>query len=140
MNMGKITEIRAWNKFWGTRSKFEAESTSDPYFLLAWPPLQIIAVNFFFFQNWGGETFLESASEIFLSSKGELIFFGDISDRFSDLFPRFSCHFHMELKFVRGQIRSADVLPSCFSCSTFSAFSTFRPERPEMQNAEVPNI
>ena len=93
------------------------DNLDEPFRMLAWPPLQSLAVkkNLFFVQSLGGEKllkFVEGAGEIFLSGlRGANIFFGRVSDRFSDLFRVFQTVFRIDLKVFRGQFRSADMPP-----------------------------
>ena len=70
----------------------------------AWPPLQILAVKKYILlcNFWAVIEFEKSAGKIFLSGKGGLELFGDVSDRFSDPVLRFSCPFPYQINFLIG--------------------------------------
>ena len=84
---------------------------------LAWPPLQSLAVNFFFFwcKFWAVKNFynlLKSAGEIFLSGlRGANNFSNAFRIVFRILFRVFQTVFRIDLKIFRGQFRSADMPP-----------------------------
>ena len=77
--------------------------------LLAWPPLQSLAVNFFFFvQILGGEKLLEFVEKcrwnIFKRPERGYKFFKRVSDHFSDPFSRFSNRFSYRFKSFSGAV------------------------------------
>ena len=92
-------------------------SFSKSPLLLAWPPLQSLAVNkkLFLCEFWAVKNFfilLKSVGEIFLSGlRGAKNFSNAFRIVFRILFRVFQTVFRIDLKVFRGQFRSADMPP-----------------------------
>ena len=95
---------------------FESSNPCHPTNALAWPPLQILAVNFFGERGancvWVVKSFLKSAGETFLSSKGGAYIFSEAFRLVFRIFFRVLKIFSVSTSFIEGgQFCSADMLP-----------------------------